>query len=88
MISAKEARELSEPSAQEIVNDVEPAIREAIASGDRTVHLHGDFWARAGYSRTKKYLEAEKILKDLGYKVSFYYKEHSMAVDMYTVVEW
>jgi hypothetical protein len=46
-----------------------------------------DLWIDGGYHSSVPWSEAKKILEDLGYKVSFYYKE-SQFVDMYTLIEW
>jgi len=87
MISAAEARELAGPTAQEQVDAIEPLIREAAENKKRSVRLHGKFWAHEGYEKTAKYKEASEILKDLDYKVSFFYEELQF-VNMYTIVEW
>lgn len=88
MINATEARELFRPTVQMRVDDLEPLIRKAAIEGKRSINLHDTFWVNEGYSGTKDYKEAKTILEGLGYKVKFYYKEHSIAVDMYTIVEW
>jgi len=31
---------------------------------------------------------ARKKPEELGFKVDFYYQEHSIAVDMYTIIKW
>ena len=57
----------------------------------RTVWEHyedTDLWENGGYGKTKQWKEAKKLLENLGYTVSFYYSDGSMAVDMYTVIEW
>lgn len=88
IISAAEARKLAGPSPQERVNELEPLIKKAALEQKRHINLHDSFWVNEGYSGTKEYKLAKMILEGLGYKVSFYYKEHSIAVDMYTIVEW
>lgn len=47
-----------------------------------------DLWVNSGYSRTKDWEYARKVLTELGYEVSFYYSEGSFAVDMYTLIKW
>lgn len=85
-ITASEAKKLAGPTVQEIVDDVYPLIRAAAEKKQRAIHLHG-WWANEGYSSTKDYIEACKILEKDGYKLSFFYEERQF-VDMYTVVEW
>lgn len=87
-ITAAEAREISGPSVQERVEQVYALIIDAAHKGDRKVDLHGEFWAQQGYSGTDAYKEAVSLLEADGYVVKFYYKEHSFAVDMYTIVKW
>jgi hypothetical protein len=88
MITATEARTLAGPSPQERVDMLEIDIKQAALERKRSINLHDDFWVREGYSGSKDYKQAVMLLEGLGYKVSFYYKEHSIAVDMYTIVEW
>ena len=88
MISAQEARKLAGPSVQDRVDEIAPLIKKAAEAKKRSVALHDSFWVHEGYNSTPEYVQATDMLKELGYKVSFYYKEHSIAVDMYTVVEW
>lgn len=88
MITAQEARSLAGPTVQERVDDLEIAIKQAALEKKRSINLHDPFWVHEGYSSTKEYKQAVMILEGMGYKVSFYYKEHSIAVDMYTVVSW
>jgi len=87
-ITAAEARELAGPTPQERVELIYQMIREAACAGKRKLPLHDDFWVREGYSNTEAYKKAKAILESDGYKVSFYYNAGSIAVDMYTVVEW
>lgn len=88
MITAQEARTLAGPTAQERVDELEPLIKAAALEKKRHINLHDHFWVYEGYSGSTEYKQAKLILEGMGYKVSFYYKEHSIAVDMYTIVEW
>ena len=88
MITALEARKIAGPTVQERVDMLEEQIKQAATERKRSINLHDEFWVREGYSGTKEYKQAKMILEGLGYKVDFYYKEHSIAVDMYTVVSW
>lgn len=92
-LTAAEAREIAGPTVAERVDAALDIIREAAEKKQREVALHGDFWANGGYGSdrstrlAKQYDEAVKQLKELGYKVWFFYEERQF-VNMYTVVEW
>ena len=88
LITASEARKLAGPTVQERVDELEPLIKKAALEKKRHIDLHDSFWVHEGYSGSADYKQAKMILEGLGYKVSFYYKEYSIGVDMYTVVEW
>ena len=88
MITAQEARTLAGPTPQERVDDLEPLIKQAALEKKRSINLHDHFWVYEAYSGSTEFKQAKLILEKMGYKVNFYYKEHSIAVDMYTVVEW
>lgn len=88
MITALEARNLSGPTPQERVDEIEPLIRTAAEKKLRRAHLQDSFWVHEGYSKTDHYKQAVKILEDLGYKVKFYYDDGGQFVNMYTIVEW
>ena len=88
MISAAEACQLAGPSPKERVDLLEPLIKAAALERKRHINLHDPFWVNEGYSGSAEYKQAKMILEGLGYKVKFYYKEHSIAVDMYTIIEW
>lgn len=89
MITAEEARKIAKVDVVEqelkIATD---AIKESAIKGSRCVHLYNKFWVYEAYSNTKEYMLARKKLEDLGFKVDFYYQEHSIAVDMYTIIKW
>lgn len=88
MISAIEARALAGPTPEQRVHELEPFIKKAALEQKRHINLHDSFWVNEAYSSSTDYKKAKLILEGLGYKVDFYYKEHSIAVDMYTVVSW
>lgn len=87
-ITAAEAKELAGPTIVERLDAVYDLIRTAATNRERRVALHDDFWVNGGYSKTPQWKEAVSILENDGFRVSFYYKEMSIAVDMYTLVEW
>lgn len=95
-LTAAEARELAGPTVEERVQEVLDKIKEVASPPTRArqLALHEPFWVNWGYYGTEKtkeiedYRKAVKQLIDLGYKVEFYYKTHSIAVDMYTIVKW
>ena len=91
MIDAAKIRSLHNKSALEEVDEILEIIQKAvIANPDmpRSFSCHDKFWVNEGYSRTSTWNEAKKILEDRGFKVEFYYKELSIAVDMYTIISW
>lgn len=91
MITAKEAKELSGPSAEYYLDFIEVKIREAAVNKGKKVTIRENPYAKWLYSE-KDMSPAEKsainTLKDNGFSVSLYYCEHSMAVDMGLVVSW
>ena len=46
-----------------------------------------DWWANIGYERKQSWKEAEKILKEFGYTLDFFYEELQF-VNMYAIVRW
>lgn len=89
MITAKEAAELAGPSADDYLKYIDEQIREVAKAKGRSVMIRKEPYARWLYSKPSG--EAAKVLqtlKDNGFKVSHYYKEHSIAVDMALVIEW
>lgn len=91
MLSAKEARKLSGPTVEEIVEAelerVELKIKAEAEKKRRCVHLHDDIWTNGGYGNTKEWQAAKTALEKAGYKVKFFYEERQF-VNMYTIVEW
>lgn len=88
MITAQEARTIAGPTAQERVDALEADIKKAALEKKRSINLYDPFWVHEAYSGSAEFKQAKMILEGLGYKVDFYYKEHSIAVDMYTIVSW
>lgn len=86
MITAAEARELAGPTIRERVEALEPLIRAAAEKKQREIILH-DWWANVGYERGAAWKEAEKILKEFGYTLDFFYEELQF-VNMYAIVRW
>ena len=93
MIRAEEARKIAGLTLQEKIDAVGVAIENAAKNGKRELRTGWDYtedrdlWIEGGYSQTDEWNKAYIILTDLGYKVSFYYKELQF-VDMYTLIEW
>ena len=86
MITSAEAREMAGPTIRERVEALDPLIRAAAEKGKREIILH-DWWANVGYARGKEWKEAEKLLKEIGYTLDFFYEE-SQFVNMYAIVRW
>jgi len=91
MLEANEARKLAgvgdEDRAKELVIEVLEKVKTSAAAGKRVLHLHGKDWVHGPYNDDPTIKLAYKLLKDLGYKVFFFYEELQF-VNMYTVVEW
>lgn len=92
--TAEEARKLAGKTVEEKVDSLLVAIKDAATNKKRKLRTSweyeedNDLWVNGGYNKTKEWIEACKILEALGYKVSFYYNEGSIAVDMYTLISW
>lgn len=93
-LTAKQAKELAGETTAEKVDKLLIAVEESAKAKKRKLRTGWDYesdkdlWVNGGYSKTKEWEEAKKILEDLGYKVTFYYKEGQQFVDMYTLIEW
>lgn len=93
MLTAEEARKLMPKTLKEKVNDILEAVAEAARNGKSCLRTGWDYkndeelWSNGGYSRTDEWCEAQKILEELGYKVTFYYRD-AQFVDMYTWIQW
>lgn len=94
MLTAEEARNIAGPTVEEMVECLLESVKKNAELKKRSLKTgwehqdHRDFWQNEGYSRTKKWEEARKILEKLGYKVSFYYNDSSQFADIYTLIEW
>lgn len=100
MLTAQQARELAGKTAQEYVDDLMPHIEKAARDKKRefaTGNIDTQIWAHGAYDaryvrvethNTKIYKEAASILEQLGYTVDFYYRDCSMAADIYTIIRW
>jgi len=92
-LTAAEARKLAGPTLEEKVEALLHSIENAAKKHLRllkTGYMHaedGDLWQQGGYSQTADWLKAQKMLTDLGYKVTFFYEEIQL-VEMYTLIEW
>lgn len=95
MITAEKARELAKISnVDPAVDRILKAIEEKAIAGCTKLKtgweydMDRDIWISGGYSKTKAYELACKKLKDLGFKIEFYYSDASQFVDMYTIISW
>lgn len=81
-------------TVEEQVDSILVAIEKAATNKKRQLRTGYDYnkdddlWITQGYNRTKNWEKAKHILEELGYKVSFYYRDGLIAVDMYTLIEW
>lgn len=93
MITAEEARQLAGKTVEEKVESLCATIRELASEHKRVCRCgydhaeDADLWIHGGYSGTKDWMEAKKILEGAGFEVSFFYEERQF-VDMYTLVKW
>lgn len=93
-ITAKEARQLAGPTLEEKLDSLYESIRVVAIDKKRSLRTgydHKDdeeLWIQGGYSQTADWKAAKKALEEEGFKVTFYYNELSIAVDMYTLIEW
>ena len=91
--TANDAKRDAGPTLDEKIDAILDAIK--LAANDRKRELKTGWqykedkslWIDGGYSTSPDWLEATKVLTDLGYDVSFYYQEHQF-VDMYTLIKW
>ena len=94
LITAEEAKKLAGATVKEQVEAIFPFIRKAAEEKKRILRTGWEYkddtelWIGGGYSKSPEWMEAKKILEELGYIVGFYYKEGQLAVDMYTTIEW
>lgn len=94
-LTAAEARKLTGITAEEYVVELLEAVKLAakaqnteLKTNQSIYNLPYEFWSNEGYAKTPKYMQALKILKDLGYAVSYNCDIGSIAVDSYTWVSW
>lgn len=76
MIDANLIRALGNKTAQQEVDGVLEFLVKWIKKNPshKTFFKFGNFWGKEGVQRTKKWLEAKKILNDLGFHVYNYEK--------------
>lgn len=90
MITAKEAKQISGPTMEDYLSEIEPKIKAAASSGGREVLIRSEPYARWLYSESSLSGESKKAvdkLRELGYELSLYYKE-SQFVDMGLIIKW
>lgn len=91
MITAKEAREMSGPSAEDYLKFIEKKIIEAADKKAKSVTIRDEPYCMFLYSEKNNSQEinkAIKILRDNGFQLKMHYQEMSIAVDMGLIVEW
>lgn len=92
MISAKEARELSNVGADEILKKIEDKIKYSCESKETQITLRSEPFGYWGYHLDTNDIDplGKKVvqeLRELGYKVSSYY-EAKQFVDVALVISW
>lgn len=91
MITAKEAAELSGPSAEDYLAFLESKIVEAAKKKCREVTIRENpyaYWLYDSSECPREVAKAITTLREKGYKLELYYQEHSIAVDMALVIKW
>ena len=94
MITAKEAKSLAGPTAQEYVEALDPLIRAAAGRSEYSLVMatigdladkekYDNFWC--GSDDVSKYEHAKKILTKLGYQVRTVERQDQLG---YTVIGW
>lgn len=92
-LTADKAREIAGRTFDEKIDAILEKIEEVSKDHKRCLRTGWQYrddkslWIDGGYSGTDEWKQAKKTLEDLGYKVSFFYKE-AQFVDMYTLIEW
>ena len=90
MITAQEARELSGPTAEDYLVEIDKCIQNAANKQERSVIMRSEPYARWLYNESKLSAEpklAIKKLRDAGFTVSLYYAEYQF-VDMGLQIQW
>lgn len=90
MITAEEARNLSGPSAEDYLAEIDPFIRKAASEKQRSVIIRKKPYAGWLYDEKDMAPEARRalgLLRAAGYTVSLYYAELQL-VDMGLEIEW
>ncbi len=98
ILTASEARKLAdvveEVEVKEVISRIMPEIEKAAKAKKRSLRTGWDYqgdnhiWILEGYGNTALWKACKAELEKHGYKVTFYYNPMSMAVDMYTLIEW
>jgi len=87
MITAKEAREKSGPTIEEMAEFFEPHIIEAANKKIRTVTVYHGQLENEAYGHTETWRSFCKYMEELGYKAEFHYEERQF-VDMRIKISW
>lgn len=87
MITAKEARELSGPTIEELAEFFDKPIREAASKKERKITIYHGQLENEAYSRTKRWAEFVEYMHNLGFKAELFYEERQF-VDMRITISW
>lgn len=87
MITAKEARELSGPTIEEIAEFFDRPIREAASKKERKITIYHGQLENEAYGRTKRWAEFVEYMHNLGFKAELYYYEGQF-VHMRITISW
>jgi hypothetical protein len=87
MINAKEARELSGPSIEEMAEFFDKFIRQAAEAKERQVTVYHGVLENEAYGQTKRWKEFVAYMKKLGFIAELHYDE-SCFVDLRITIKW
>ena len=85
MITAEEARKLSQPSVENEVRRICEAIEEYAKDGQTAIAVFTGFWQ---YSDSEDRLQAVDTLEELGYRVSFEKYDSERVQGDVTLISW
>jgi len=87
MITAKEAKELSGPSIEEMAEFFDKFIRQAAEAKERRVTVYHGILENEAYGQTKRWKEFVAYMAKLGFVAELYYDEGQF-VDMRITIKW
>ena len=87
MITAKEAKELSGPTIEEIAEFFDKPIRKAAAAKERSITVYHGQLEYEAFSNTKRWKEFVTYMTKLGF-VAELYSDEGQLLGMRTTIKW